>query len=275
VITVRGRASLKKDIKIFKKIRKTGLIETVEIVANRINYPKRGFPRYGVNRFMKRVVSKISDNALVLDAGAGSKPYAHFFANMRYHSCDHPGASEEIYGDKNNSAHEYFCDLLNIPVKNNQYDAVVCTQVLEHVPDPGRVLKELSRIIKPGGKVFLTVPQCFGVHMAPYNYFNFLEHGLRLLAGRADLRVESLETIGGIFWLLGKVSNNTSIIIWNKFGRLKLIFSPFYFAFRAFFTVFLFMLFHLDRIDRGKKWTIGYTCTCVKPHKGRPYAAKS
>ena len=91
----------------------------------------------------------------VLDAGAGTHRYRHLFGHTHYESADF----NEQY------APTYVCDLTQIPVPNDRYDAVVINQVLEHVPDPLAVLIELRRILRPGGRLIYTAPLFFEEHL--------------------------------------------------------------------------------------------------------------
>lgn len=50
---------------------------------------------------------------------------------------------------------------LNLPFANNCFDKVICSEVLEHIPDYKSVLKEIKRILKPGGILAASVPRYF------------------------------------------------------------------------------------------------------------------
>jgi len=82
----------------------------------------------------------------VLDAGAGAAPFRGLFAHVTYETAD--------FGQvhKNHARFDYLCDLTAIPVPDATYDLVLCTQVLEHVPDPVAVLREFNRVLKPRGQ---------------------------------------------------------------------------------------------------------------------------
>jgi SAM-dependent methyltransferase len=108
----------------------------------------------------------------VLDAGAGTHRYRHLFGHTHYESADF----NEQY------APTYVCDLTQIPVPNDRYDAVVINQVLEHVPDPLAVLIELRRILRPGGRLIYTAPLFFEEHLQPYDFYRYTQLGVRHLS---------------------------------------------------------------------------------------------
>ena len=59
---------------------------------------------------------------------------------------------------------------ISIGEKDKSFDVVLCSEVLEHVPDPIQVIKELCRLIKPRGTLILTAPFCSLTHFAPYHF---------------------------------------------------------------------------------------------------------
>lgn len=68
-------------------------------------------------------------------------------------------------------------------IPDNTYDVIVCTQVLEHVPNPFLAAAELTRILKPGGRLLLTVPAAYPYHAVPQDYWRFTRDSLQLLFG--------------------------------------------------------------------------------------------
>lgn len=73
----------------------------------------------------------------------------------------------------------YYRDLSQI--ESDSYEVVLCTGLLEHVPDPQRLVDELRRIAKPGGKVVLSASAVFSFHECPDNFFHFTPYGMKLL----------------------------------------------------------------------------------------------
>ena len=72
------------------------------------------------------------------------------------------------------------------------YDLVFCSQALEHVPDPLRVLREFHRVLKPGGQVWASAPFFYEEHFKPYDYYRYTRFGWRHLATEAGLEVEKI-----------------------------------------------------------------------------------
>jgi len=61
-------------------------------------------------------------------------------------------------------------DITSIPESDESLDAILCTEVLEHVPEPTHALDEFKRLLKLGGLLILTAPSGSNVHMAPYHF---------------------------------------------------------------------------------------------------------
>jgi SAM-dependent methyltransferase len=99
------------------------------------------------------------------------------------------------------------CDVSSIPVEDGRYDAVLCTQVLEHVPDPLKALKELHRVLVPGGTLWLSTPFYFQEHEQPYDYFRFTQFGLRYLLEQAGFHECRIEWLGGYYGTLSHQLN--------------------------------------------------------------------
>jgi SAM-dependent methyltransferase len=134
----------------------------------------------------------VPPEALVLDAGAGDAPYRDLFDHARYESADFL-ASHEHYRHRPT----YVCDLTAIPVEDARFDAAICSQVLEHVPDPAAVLAELQRVLKPGASLWLSAPLFYQEHQRPYDFFRYTRFGFRHLAEQAGFEVEEIERLEG------------------------------------------------------------------------------
>lgn len=129
----------------------------------------------------------------VLDIGCGGRPYRSLVNATRYVGLD--------------LAVEHNPDLIagcvSLPLRDNVFDSVICTEVLEHLADPDRCLCEVRRVLKPGGHAYISVPQSWCLHYPPHDYWRFTRYGLCMLAERNGLRVLAVRRIGGVFSLAG------------------------------------------------------------------------
>ena len=90
------------------------------------------------------------------------------------------------------------CDLTEpLPFGDRSFETVILSDVLEHVPDPDRLWKEMARILAPGGRVLLNVPFLYWIHETPHDFCRYTQFALRRQAEAAGLTVRVLEAIGG------------------------------------------------------------------------------
>lgn len=144
----------------------------------------------------KKARENVAPGSRILDIGAGDAPYARYFSNARYETAD-----LAIY-DKSYADLTYVCDVTALPVRNESYDIVICTQVLEHVRDPLSALTEISRVLKPGGQAWLSAPFFYEEHEIPYDFFRFTKYGWKHLATQARLSIMELEWLEGYYGTL-------------------------------------------------------------------------
>lgn len=117
-------------------------------------------------------------SSILLDAGAGTKRYKHHAMHTKYISQDFGeytggNAYSASCSDEplwNSLDYNIMCDICQIPMPSNSVDNILCSEVFEHLPDPGLALKELARLVKPGGSILITAPFRSIYHQVPY-YF--------------------------------------------------------------------------------------------------------
>lgn len=198
----------------------------------------------------------LAADAVVLDAGAGEARFRPYFSRQRYMALDNR------QGDPgwDYSGLHIIGDLLSLPLCDNSSDAVLNVVVLEHTPDPYRVLCELHRVLRPQGRLLLAVPMIWEIHQAPHDYFRFTRYGLERLLSQAGLETTWLAPVGGYFWLMGRYS-----FYFLKFWRrgLRMIFLPLLAV--PFGFVIPLLCYYLDRLDRTETYTQLYICEARKP----------
>ena len=125
-----------------------------------------------------RASIETAPGASVLDAGAGEQQYRWLFDHARYVACDF-GKGDDAW---NYSGIDTLCDLEAVPLRSGSFDVCLLTEVLEHVARPELVMAELARILRPGGRIYVTVPFAFPEHQAPHDFHRYTSFALRRLA---------------------------------------------------------------------------------------------
>jgi SAM-dependent methyltransferase len=123
--------------------------------------------------------------ARILDIGCGDMPYYPLFV----------GISEEYLGTDLEPGPNvtYVCPVEALEIDDASFDLVLCTQVLEHSRDPGQALREIARVLKPGGHVFATTHGVWPFHPYPVDLWRWTQQGLEtLVADTPSLRLEEL-----------------------------------------------------------------------------------
>ncbi len=211
----------------------------------------------------------------LLDVGCGHKPYAALFATQvrRHIGLDYPPTVDQhmtvgyrapqvdIYGDGT-----------ALPLRDAAVDTVLCTQVLEHCAEPGAVMAEIARVLKPGGHLVLTAPQEWGLHQEPHDYYRFTRYGLQHLAEAHGLRIEYVTARGGFWAMMGQ---RWSAYLYDNYARpfrrrgqrlLFLLAAAFVLPASALTQL---LSLGLDRLQPLPMNTLGHILVATKPETAR------
>lgn len=144
---------------------------------------------------LDRFVEAHATAARTLDIGAQNGPYAAWFPNRIALDVRH-GRGVQILGDAQ-----------ALGLADGSVDAVLCTEVLEHLPEPQRAIDEMHRVLRPGGTLLLTTRFLFPIHDAPHDYFRFTKYGLRHLLRRFEILEvrEEADSVGTLAILLQRL----------------------------------------------------------------------
>lgn len=131
----------------------------------------------------------------ILDVGCGVKPYKEYLiASTEYIGID---GQQKVRPDILARAQE-------IPFPDNYFDSVLCTEVLEHLPEPEEAIRQIKRVLKKNGYLYLTVPQEWPLHYEPDDYYRFTKYGIKYLLEKNDFKIVGINRIGGVFSLIGQ-----------------------------------------------------------------------
>ena len=143
----------------------------------------------------------------VLDLGCGKKPYQVLLGgvgdSVRWIGLDFANA----YSGRTKA--DVFGSGVDLPFRASSFDTILSTQVLEHVPHPRTLLREVYRVLKLGGHLVLTAPQTNPLHEEPHDYFRYTSYGLRSLAESAGLEVLEVRALGGAIATIGQM------VVWH------------------------------------------------------------
>lgn len=197
--------------------------------------------RYGYQKFFEEKLREVAEADRVLDVGGGERfgkdlsRYRALFAASDYKTLDvepryHPDILANIY---------------KIPLPSESVGAILCKSVLEHLEEPAQAVSEMRRILKPGGKILVSVPFIYPYHARKgiyKDFYRFSEDALRYLF--RDFRNVEIQKVGGYFRAL------MFFLPWQH--RLKVVLEP--------------IAYFLDRLFRRERGstTAGYYLYAIK-----------
>jgi SAM-dependent methyltransferase len=191
----------------------------------------------------------------VLDTGCGSMPY-------RERILERASGYAGLDVEQRTAGVQYICSVTDMaPVPSAMYDTVLCSEVLEHVAKPAAALAEIQRVLKPGGRLVLSVPFLGRLHEEPHDYYRFTRHALTELLSEVSMGVESITPTGSVGAFLG---HQVSTILIGGTWHIPLL-KWIAFAVNAAFVVLPSVL--LDRLlgPLRNKLPLGYVVVARKP----------
>ena len=186
-----------------------------------------------------------------LDLGCGLRPYEESLSRanatpvgLEYNRQRYADSPPDIWGDG-----------LSLPFESSSFDTVLSSQVLEHVPEPGQFVAEISRVLKPGGRLILTAPHIWGIHEEPHDYFRFTPFGLAHLARKSGLEPIEIVPMAG-YWVTAGARFCHYLQQFERLGLAILL--------RPSYAVLQLLVWALDRLHRVESDAWNYLMVAQK-----------
>lgn len=176
--------------------------------------------------WIEKTLQSIPHGSRILDAGAGTQQYKTFCKHLQYVSQDfaqYDGTGDSAGLQINNFDYgklNIISDISSIPEPDASFDAILCTEVLEHVPDPILAIKEFSRLLKAGGFLVLTAPFCSLTHFSPYHFNSgFNTYWYQKYLPEYGLNIKQLMPNGNFFEFVAQELGRTESIAKRYSGK--------------------------------------------------------
>lgn len=221
------------------------------------------FPRYIGIAYMEPAMRNARSYAhgIMLDVGCGTRRYEPIFRDFvdEYIGLDWPEIEDRAYPD-------VVGDALYIPLMTRSVDTVLATELMEHLPSPQGFLAEVSRVLRDGGTLILSIPFMEPLHEEPRDYYRFTPYSLRVLLEQNGFSIHQLRNKGG--WWSVVLGSFVSQAVYNwassldksgqrRYGILTLIALPIC-------GVLQWLGYQLDRIFYSSKYTLGYVVIATR-----------
>jgi len=240
-----------------------GLLQYIQCnnreISDSLAGSRRYFTLWTTSLALYRTLVRMAPDTIrgrVLDAGAGRQAYRTLLAA-------HAETIETLDIQPWGGRTDHVADIQHMPLADATYDSVFCTQVLHHLPEPGRALAEIARILKPGGDALISVPHLSWLHNEPHDYFRFTIHGLRHMLSAAGLEEVEIRPVGGLLCFLGFIPTTVVLgLVW----RPRLLF----WLFLPINAIFVRLCLALDSLLGAKQlFPVNYVVQARKPVQQR------
>jgi len=144
-----------------------------------------------------------------VDIGCGEQPYRSYIESLgaAYESVDVEARAEDV---------TYISDIHDMGrVPQERFDCAICLEVLEHVSNPFVAVGEIGKVLKPGGRLILSVPHLSRIHEAPHDYFRYTRYGIQSILESNGFEVLEMKQTGALFSFLGhQWASMTNSLFW-------------------------------------------------------------
>jgi SAM-dependent methyltransferase len=219
-------------------------------------------------RWIVPQIKAIEPGKKILDAGCGWQVLRPFCDHLDYRGQDFAqydgsgdGEGSQIstffYGEL-----DYVGDIWDIDEEDNTFDAILCTDVMEHIPFPNETFAELVRLLKPGGVLLVTAPFKCSPHMTPYFFYTgFSRQWYEHMANTHSLELEALDGFGEAYSKMIFETLRNHAFFSNPFVKYA------YLGLSTLLVIPLFMVFRMFKNDSEKDTVFGLFARFKKPEQ--------
>jgi len=154
--------------------------------SHNFKQPRYSLRRYYLDTYMIDQISEIDQHARILDLGGHkSQKRGRFDIGKTHTNVVNLNISDAKMPDILGAGE-------HLPFASEVFDVVICSEVLEHVPDPQAILRESVRVLKSGGQILITVPFLYRIHADPYDFGRYTESFWQLVleqVGFSDVEI--------------------------------------------------------------------------------------
>lgn len=164
---------------------------------------------FGLDRALVPMLQQFAHGRLI-DAGCGTMPYRRSIVRQLI-------AYDGFDIRPNTPDARYVGSIMNMnEVPSGEYDVALCSEVLEHVPDPAAAIAELHRVLNNNGVLLLSVPHLSRIHDEPEDYYRYTRYILTRMLEDAGFVVSETRVTGTIFSFLGhQLSSIVVLSTWH------------------------------------------------------------
>ena len=190
--------------------------------------------QYARDEFVKSQLRELKTGSTILDAGCGSQRYRQDCNHLNYRSQDFGQYSNDfkeslgtdLLGGREGYSYgqiDYLGNIWQIEERDETFDAILCTEVFEHIPYPNETIAEFSRLLKPNGVLILTAPSNCLRHMDPYFFYTgFTDRWCETILAKNYFLIANLEPVGDYYsWLAVELARAARYA--GFFARLALL----------------------------------------------------
>ena len=223
---------------------------------------------YGSGRdFIAQLVASVGPGDVLLDLGCGEgklcqqlPPAVHYVGLDRY-----AGEQRNEYKDWTMRP-SVLGDVHQLPLASGICKTVALMHVLEHARAPAQVFAEISRVLQPGGHLFMDVPFMHEIHHAPHDYYRYTPYALTDLAQTAGLAVVEIRPSGGYFRALSHLLEEAPTMVNGTSVSSHLVRVAVAYPLKGLGWVVRKLQYLLDLKDGSQTFTCGYHCVFRKPN---------